>query len=348
MGFTGLSSSSSTIRLLRSTIRANRPNTIRKNSHTGTGSVNPLNSGIITGSAPCRRHSRASGDRAPGRSSRAPRGWPHRTARKTNGSFRHWGQREHRSSDRRPDPRWAPCSRFAAPRCTSGFRTSPPKTRSSILPPIAPDPMTDPERRCPRDPVLPRNFAVTPAEPTILEDPRGVHLLPRPAEFLPAGFGRPQSSEHTLADQLALEFGERGEDMKHQLPGGTRGVDLLGEGNELDAEVPAEFEEFDHVLQGAENAVEFPDEHGVELVALEGFGEGGQARPARLGSRHPMISKFRDFPATPIRVGPELTDLQIRILIEGRDAHVDRGASLLFYHVEGIPLRHFPEGEFFA
>jgi hypothetical protein len=62
-----------------------------------------------------------------------------------------------------------------------------------------------------------------------------------------------------FADQAALEFRERAEDLKHEPPAGRRGVDRLGERAEADLAPFKLLDCLDKLLERTRQAVEFPD-----------------------------------------------------------------------------------------
>jgi hypothetical protein len=79
---------------------------------------------------------------------------------------------------------------------------------------------------------------------------------------VPAGSGRSKSGDRALADQLALELGEGGEDAEHQLAGGGRRVDrrtLPGQHAQSDGARIEIMHDVDQVAQVAAEAIEFPN-----------------------------------------------------------------------------------------
>ena len=74
---------------------------------------------------------------------------------------------------------------------------------------------------------------------------RAACLRPRPA----------QPGPDALGDQAPLELGDSGDDGEHRLAERRAGVDLLAERDELDAEVPEEFEGLDEVAEALDKLV---------------------------------------------------------------------------------------------
>ncbi len=117
----------------------------------------------------------------------------------------------------------------------------------------------------------------------------GDRLLPvedklGPAEFYALVLGHIDSGLHTLPDQLPLEVRHRRQDEQKQAAGWVRltGIKALTGGKEpAGTECP---ELLDRMAQGASEAVQFPDQNGVEpvltfavLVDHRGSGVGGAA-----------------------------------------------------------------------
>jgi hypothetical protein len=80
-------------------------------------------------------------------------------------------------------------------------------------------------------------LACAPESLNLLDDPR-VQLRSAVACARGAGFG--DARAHAFGDERALKLGDRRDDREHGFAHGGRGVDLLGDRNEVDAQV-AEF-----------------------------------------------------------------------------------------------------------
>jgi hypothetical protein len=85
-------------------------------------------------------------------------------------------------------------------------------------------------------------------------------------------FGRPlatacprrgQPSPRPLADQFALELGQRPEDVEDQLPATRRRVDLLRQALEADPRLCQGIEQLDEIRERAAEAIEPPDDERV-------------------------------------------------------------------------------------
>jgi hypothetical protein len=75
-----------------------------------------------------------------------------------------------------------------------------------------------------------------------------------------------RAGDGALADQLALELSERGEDTEYQFAGSGRRVDrrsLAAEHAEADAALCEVVHHIDEVAQAATQPIEFPDDEGV-------------------------------------------------------------------------------------
>jgi hypothetical protein len=83
-----------------------------------------------------------------------------------------------------------------------------------------------------------------------------------------AGPGRGQTSGRALADEVAFELGQGGEDVEDELAPGGGGVDGLLQAAEPDAAVGEAGDGVDQVPQGAAEAVQFPDNQGVARAQL--------------------------------------------------------------------------------
>src|SRR5262249_24013926 len=95
--------------------------------------------------------------------------------------------------------------------------------------------------------------------------------LPRSAALLSAGPGRVEPGPGPLADDVALELGQGGEDVEDQLPTAGRRVDALLEAPEADLPFLELPDGLDEVPEAAAQAVELPDHEGVPLPEV---GEG--------------------------------------------------------------------------
>jgi len=77
------------------------------------------------------------------------------------------------------------------------------------------------------------------------------------------GLGSLQPGLHALADQVALELCDRGEDVKEQAPRRGGGVDLLVQHDEVDAQRGELTPEADQVMGRARQAIEL--RHGDDI-----------------------------------------------------------------------------------
>jgi hypothetical protein len=129
-----------------------------------------------------------------------------------------------------------------------------------------------------------------------------------------------QPGEGALADHAALELGQGGEEVEHQLAAGGGGVDRLGQRAQTDAARTEVLDGLDQLLERAGEAVELPDH---ERVARAHAGEGGLERRAvalRAGGL------LLEHPAAAGAV--QRVELRGEVLLLGRDPRVaDQHAS---------------------
>ena len=126
---------------------------------------------------------------------------------------------------------------------------------------------------------------------------------------------RLQARLRALTDQLALELGDRAEDVEHQAPGGGRGVDPLREAAKTELPALELADQLDQMPQRAAEAIQAPHHQRVLAVAqlLE--------RPLEL---RPLRKRSRRGVAEPARAAGrfERVELQREVLVAGRDAGV--------------------------
>jgi hypothetical protein len=106
------------------------------------------------------------------------------------------------------------------------------------------------------------------------------------------GFG--DAGAHALGDERALELGDRGDHGEHGFPHGRGGVDLLGDGDEGDAEVPEFFQRVHELLRRAGEAVELPDQDRVDLAGPDRRPQLRQGRPLGCGPARLVDELGRD------------------------------------------------------
>src|SRR5579863_703575 len=134
-----------------------------------------------------------------------------------------------------------------------------------------------------------------------------------------AGARRSQSGHRALDDDVALELGEAGQNMEHQLPGRRGGVDRLGEALEVDAPGTAGLRDLPEMDGGARKPVEFPEQEHV--TASKEVKASSKCRPLSVSTRGTVGEDF---------LGAcffERIELQLRVLVDrgnagiGDDAH---------------------------
>jgi hypothetical protein len=137
-----------------------------------------------------------------------------------------------------------------------------------------------------------------------------------------AGASCGKAGDGSFADEIALELGERSEDMEDEASGRRNGLDLFGEGFEVDFSLFEFRDEADHVGQVSPQPVQTPDDECVPFAkALE---TGFELWAADMFSGCVL---FVDLPAS---CSFERIALQVQGLVFGRDAGVaDAHVSLL-------------------
>ena len=95
----------------------------------------------------------------------------------------------------------------------------------------------------------------------------GIGQLLRPPAESPPRPRRGEPGVGPLPDQVALELGQRPEDVEDELAARGGGVDLLGQALEADPPLRQRGHHLDQVLEGAAQAIEPPDDEGVALSA---------------------------------------------------------------------------------
>ena len=118
-------------------------------------------------------------------------------------------------------------------------------------------------------------------------------------------------------------LGDSGDDGEHGLPQRRAGVDLLAEGDELDAEVAEDVERLDKVAHRAADAVEGRDHHHVDLAGLHGREEPVEGRPPVADAGDPLIDKLDGLPAPSRDVFSEVAQLRLARLVGRAHAGID-------------------------
>ena len=127
-----------------------------------------------------------------------------------------------------------------------------------------------------------------------------------------AGGGQPLPG--SFGDPLALELGDRGEDVEHQPPGRGGGVDVLGQGPEARACLPNPGDDPEKVLKRAAEAVVLGHDHnvaGAQLVDQPLEFWPGSARAGDLLGKDPPRAR-----------GLKGRQLSVEVLVLGRDTRI--------------------------
>jgi hypothetical protein len=134
-----------------------------------------------------------------------------------------------------------------------------------------------------------------------------------------AGPGRGQPSAGALADQVALELGQGGEDVEDELAARRGGADRLLETAEPDAAVGQAGDGVDQMSEGAAEAIQLPHDQGVAGAQLvQELLEGGPVGAGAAGGlgEHPAAAGAL-----------QGVDLELRVLVGGGDAGIAKQMS---------------------
>ena len=144
-----------------------------------------------------------------------------------------------------------------------------------------------------------------------------------PAEPDTLRLGALQASLHPLADQIALELGDRREDVEEQTPRWGRGIDLLVEDDQVNTEVGEFAAERHKVVSRTRQPVELGHGNDIELAGASRSDEPVKGGPAVLGPAHPTVDKLLDDPPPCRGVASQGVELALWGLLGGRDASVE-------------------------
>ena len=141
----------------------------------------------------------------------------------------------------------------------------------------------------------------------------GIEQL-RPAAFAAACPRRGEPGLGPLADQRALELGQRRKQVEGELAVDRRGVDPLGQGAEFDTAILQRTDQHDQVGHRPAEPVEPPDHQ--MIPGAPHFEREPQAGPRCLGAAHAILVDARA-----ARPGQGVA-LQVEVLVLGRDARI--------------------------
>jgi hypothetical protein len=100
--------------------------------------------------------------------------------------------------------------------------------------------------------------------------------------MLPHCPGVGDTGPHTFRNQIAFELGDGTHDVEQKLAAWGRGIDALGEADEINPQRSEFFEAIDQVLDGAGEAVEFPHQDNIEEALVSALHECIELRSATL------------------------------------------------------------------
>ena len=103
--------------------------------------------------------------------------------------------------------------------------------------------------------------------------------LLRDVQMLTARLSSPHAGGDALADERGLQLGHRADDGEHRPPHRTVGVDLILNADEADAEMVEFFQGHQQMARASREAIEFPDQHAVDLAV-----SGGRHQAVELGA----------------------------------------------------------------
>jgi hypothetical protein len=147
----------------------------------------------------------------------------------------------------------------------------------------------------------------------------------RTAESLAGRTNAGKASAHSFGDSCSLKFGNRREDVHLEFPGGRRGVDAFGQADERDPERLQVLQQCDQVLQVATEPIKSPAHDDIEPPPLGISNQRIESGAAILRSTHPTIDILDGRPASGRAEGARFRKLILWLLIDRRNAGVDRG-----------------------
>jgi hypothetical protein len=149
----------------------------------------------------------------------------------------------------------------------------------------------------------------------------------RPAADVPAFEFRPaHAGTDPLDDERAFQFRDDADDGDDGAAEWPAGVELFTERDELKVEMVQLIEHFQEVANGAGQSVAGPDHHHIEVAAAGVFHHLIEAGAARLRAADAVLIGSDDLELALLRQLLEIVELRLRVLIEGGDAQVNRGA----------------------
>ena len=95
-----------------------------------------------------------------------------------------------------------------------------------------------------------------------------------------------------VADHLALELRERGEDVHDHASGGVRGVELLGDGDKGDFVLLEDVVELREVRKRAREAVDLVHDHDIDLAVFDVLNHLLERRAVRVASGESAVAVF--------------------------------------------------------
>jgi len=173
----------------------------------------------------------------------------------------------------------------------------------------------------------PRSRAARAAGPENDDATGGTGIQYRTAEPLALGARVGEASLHAFDDDLALELGERADDVEEQSAHRRRRVDRLGMADEVDAEIAELLQGRDQRAERAREAIVFPHQHAIEApsacVRHRRF-ELGRASASAHVPRSLVDVLAGDLEPPMPGIGAQLAKLSLRALLARRYARVDR------------------------
>src|SRR5271157_6351977 len=152
----------------------------------------------------------------------------------------------------------------------------------------------------------------------------------RPSQALPVLSGMSQSGANPLAQDLAFELGEYGQQTGHGPTGGRGQVQRFGQRNETDAEMFQFPQSAEQVGDRASPTIQSPHQHGVDLATARGLQQ--LLTKLTLGSSGADLPNLHDnAPASSCRVLPHGTALKWQsLLVVGGHAGVETSSARSF------------------
>jgi len=186
--------------------------------------------------------------------------------------------------------------------------------------------MKNPMDGGPRDAVSPGDLAETLPAPAFSKDGITIESKRWTSDMLAIEPGAPHAGAHPLDDQAAFKFRDRTDDHDDGAAQRPAGVDLFAEADELDVQSVEFVEHFQEVPSRASDAITGPDQNNIEAAAAGVGHQLIESWPAGFRTGDPVRVLLHDLEATLGSQLAKVEELGFRVLVDGRDSHIQGGA----------------------